>query len=488
MLTCVLIKDFLLQVTCQREHIDNSQADAIVVDRDHRTSRVVACSAKLREVGIKYGMSERDAFALCPESQILVHDAESIGLAYQRMLETLLTFTPKLEATRLGLIYLDLGKAEPLETANSIRDSLSDAMGLVPSVGHASSRFVSHVAALHCRPGRQRCIEMGEEVTFLADQSITCLPVSQESIRRLRLLGLNTLGKLAQIPVEDLVNQFGKEGALISELVRGIDKTPLTIYHPLIPLERTLEFDPALSNREAVMHQVTNLATMLFHEAQQSYRRYPHADLMFDFQGRENISRRIPLRLLLDDVDRWVRCFSSKLETLHLTDPITKIHIHLEPIPWNQEVDASSLQTELWRISDQVEQLQHLRILWEQPKWESVSLLRFMEDDLESRIPEWKAHLQDWRYAERTRLVYQPIPIEVKLNPSGDLLQIRTATGWWRVDTLLEIWKVEEHWWALQPIQRCYFQVLLESGTLFSLFQDMFTGQWYRQYQYLRQI
>ena len=71
----------------------------------------------------------------------------------------------------------------------------------------------------------------------MADQSVSFLPISGENRERLVMLGLQTLGQVARIDVRQLVNQFGKEGQLISELVRGIDPTPLRCYRPSVEVD-----------------------------------------------------------------------------------------------------------------------------------------------------------------------------------------------------------------------------------------------------------
>jgi hypothetical protein len=48
------------------------------------------------------------------------------------------------------------------------------------------------------------------------------------------------------------------------------------------------------------------------------------------------------------------------------------------------------------------------------------------------------------------------------------------------VKEVLNIWRIDEEWWR-KPISRLYYLVEFTSGSRFTVFQDLITGQWYRQ-------
>ena len=54
----------------------------------------------------------------------------------------------------------------------------------------------------------------GRIEAFLAAQPVDVLPVPEEMLRRLRLLGIETLGGLAALPRSALAAQFGPLGSL----------------------------------------------------------------------------------------------------------------------------------------------------------------------------------------------------------------------------------------------------------------------------------
>jgi hypothetical protein len=49
-----------------------------------------------------------------------------------------------------------------------------------------------------------------------------------------------------------------------------------------------------------------------------------------------------------------------------------------------------------------------------------------------------------------------------------------------RVETIGEIWQVDDEWWR-KPISRRYVEVMLEGGKHTVLYQDLVTGEWFEQ-------
>jgi len=44
-----------------------------------------------------------------------------------------------------------------------------------------------------------------------------------------------------------------------------------------------------------------------------------------------------------------------------------------------------------------------------------------------------------------------------------------------------EEWRVVDRWWTEEPVVRCYFEIVLESGENTVVFHDGASGSWYTQ-------
>ncbi len=134
-------------------------------------------------------------------------------------------------------IYLNLEVSEMTDEADVfIRHLRGELRGICPEirVGVASSRFASFAAAQNAAPDAPCVISSEETPAFMANQSVSLLPIDAELLRRLDRLGLCTLGQLANIKKADLIRQFGKQGVMMSESGKGVDPSTPTFYGPPI--------------------------------------------------------------------------------------------------------------------------------------------------------------------------------------------------------------------------------------------------------------
>jgi hypothetical protein len=49
------------------------------------------------------------------------------------------------------------------------------------------------------------------------------------------------------------------------------------------------------------------------------------------------------------------------------------------------------------------------------------------------------------------------------------------------VDVTREEWRVADRWWTEEPVERRYFEVVLETGRNVVVFRDEMSGGWFRQ-------
>ena len=138
--------------------------------------------------------------------------------------ELLAFYSSKWELVDGGAVYIDF-------------DSLGDRIYVLiyelkhreiqARIGVAPTRLASFAAAHAATVEAPLFVSPAQLEEFLAEQSVSYLPISDKIGERLKTLGLQTLGQVAHIDVRELVNQFGREGQLMSEWSRGIDPTPL---------------------------------------------------------------------------------------------------------------------------------------------------------------------------------------------------------------------------------------------------------------------
>jgi len=77
---------------------------------------------------------------------------------------------------------------------------------------------------------------------------------------------------------------------------------------------------------------------------------------------------------------------------------------------------------------------------------------------------------------DRLKAINAPQLVQVKLGSN----QLPTAVGHQTIESIGEIWRIDDEWWRA-PIHRRYVDAILEGGKHVVLFADLTTGEWWVQ-------
>ncbi|MBN2584404.1 MAG: DNA polymerase IV [Planctomycetes bacterium] len=214
-----------------------------VIVGGHVTDRSVVASSsyEARARGVKTAMPVAQAVRICPDGIFLRGDFATYAEMSRQFHEVCLRHTPLVEKVSLDEAYLDLSGCErryrrllvggpcpvaasawPLLAARQLQRDFLQTTGLYVSIGVASSRMVAKVASDVAKPRGVVYVWPGREAAFLAGLPVGHLPgIGPKTVERLRRYSLQTVGQLAAIPRELLVEFFGTGGEFLYEAARG---------------------------------------------------------------------------------------------------------------------------------------------------------------------------------------------------------------------------------------------------------------------------
>ncbi len=247
---------------------------------------IFAFSREVAQEGVKAGMSLRLAHALSPTARFLPATRPRYLQASGEIVDVLLDFSPAVEPqeawhpfaetsvqwtmdgrllpARYFLDFDNLPAAESLQLAREMGRFLRDETQFAPALGLAAGRFAAQVAATLSRPNHARLVDPGSDAAFLAPQPLAFLPLEGEALRRLRLLGIHTLGDLAKLPRSSLVAQFGPAIKPLHRLARGQSADPAARPAPREHARRRESaehhFEPAVADRLVLAAVVRRLS------------------------------------------------------------------------------------------------------------------------------------------------------------------------------------------------------------------------------------
>jgi DNA polymerase IV len=230
MIACIVLPYFAAAVE-RRNSAELGRQPLVIGGRPWEPRPVYAFSQEVAQRGVAPGMSLRLAHVLSPQAHFLPATSSRYFGASGEMVDVLTDFTHLIEPEDLwqpfaggreqqtaggrclpARYYLDLEKLpfpEALSLAREMGRTIRRQTHLAPALGLAPNKFAAQVAATLARPNHLRPVPAEQAAGFLAACTVHFLPLDRETARRLRLLGIRTLGQLAALPAAALRAQFG---------------------------------------------------------------------------------------------------------------------------------------------------------------------------------------------------------------------------------------------------------------------------------------
>jgi DNA polymerase IV len=228
-----------------------------------RRGVVSTASYESRRFGIHSAMPLRTAYRLCPEAVFLPVDYEEYSRVSERIKTILREITPIVEDVGIDEAYLDLSSIEkPLEeTAKEIKKRIRDETGLTCSIGIAPNKLLAKMASEMEKP---------DGLTLLTEEDIESriwpLPVRKlrgvgpKTEAYLKGLGIETVGQIASMPLDKLIEEFGQSyGGYLQEASRGIDESPLNTHWEPKSISRETTFQEDVSNWQVIAKTLVEL-------------------------------------------------------------------------------------------------------------------------------------------------------------------------------------------------------------------------------------
>ena len=311
-------------------------------DDDH----VVAASDEALPFGVVPGMPLRQAEHLCPQATFIPPDPVAATHMREVIASALYDLAPVVEVRVEGVAWFDVsGVPKPGESIREARRRLRAAIGREPRLGLAPGPFSARLAAARARPGRLLRIENAR--AFLAALSPHELPLDEEQLERLDLLGLRSLGAVAALGQRELESQLGRAGRHAVLLARGLEPDLLT---PWLPPQFTTahrQFEPAVEDREALLFVARALCGDLAGELGLRGAGAKHVRVRLVFETGDTENRDSIVRHPLSSAAELFGLIGSWIKEWRPCAPITELWIELPVLE-----GAGRRQLRLWAGGD----------------------------------------------------------------------------------------------------------------------------------------
>ena len=236
----------------------------VVVAWKGNRSVVCAASYEARKFGVRSAMPSVRAERLCPNAIFVAPDFPRYRAVSQSVREIFKRHTDLIEPLSLDEAYLDVTENKTnlltaTRVAKVIRQQIREELHLTASAGVASNKFLAKIASDWRKPDGLFVIQPEDVEAFLTPLPVGRIPgVGKVTEQRLEALGIRTVGELRKMELANLEGSFGRYGARLYELARGVDDNPVVSNRPTksISAEDTFERDVSIEETEAMIRHL----------------------------------------------------------------------------------------------------------------------------------------------------------------------------------------------------------------------------------------
>ncbi len=211
-------------------------------------------SSEAEQAGLAIGMSVEQARRVCPSLHILSPNPSRVCNAEKSLLHIVRRYAPVWEPVQSGSLVMDLTGTGRLfgpayDIAAKVQHEVLTQYRLDGVAGVGSNKLVAQTAATLIQPSELYDVRPGSEPMFMAPLSVRTLPGLQRPCMRqilLRLddLNLETLGDVAESPLDALEVVLGDYAGQLSRWAQGIDSLPVLPPASQPQLEEAVLLDP----------------------------------------------------------------------------------------------------------------------------------------------------------------------------------------------------------------------------------------------------
>jgi DNA polymerase-4 len=203
-------------------------------DKESRHSIILAKSTPAKKYGIQTGEPLFQALEKCPDLKVVQPDYPLYVEASRHFVEMLRQFSPQVQQYSIDEAWVDMTGTErlwgpPRLAAETMRRRIWEELGFTVNVGISSNKLLAKMAGDFEKPNKVHTLfpeEMEAKMWPLPVRDLFLVGPATE--KKLKLLGIYTIGDLAQADLRVLKRRFGKAGETIWHFANGRNADAVT--------------------------------------------------------------------------------------------------------------------------------------------------------------------------------------------------------------------------------------------------------------------
>jgi DNA polymerase-4 len=238
----------------------------VIVSGSGPRAVVTTASYEARAYGVGSAMPTSRARRLCPDAVLIPPDFTAYREVSRTVMDLVRGTVPRVEVLGLDEAYLDLeGLMSPRADMRRLVTRIREATGLDASVGIGPNRLVAKVASDAEKPRGFVVLTREEACERFAGSPPGLIPgIGPKTVARLEAFGITTLGQLASMPVDALVETFGaRYGPDLQRRARFEGSDAVVTVREAVSESRETTFDVDIADPAEMERQLRELAQQL---------------------------------------------------------------------------------------------------------------------------------------------------------------------------------------------------------------------------------
>ncbi len=202
--------------------------------KESRHSIILAKSAPAKKYGIQTGEPLFQALEKCPELRVVQPDYALYVEASRHFVQMLRQFSPAVQQYSIDEAWVDMTGTQrlwgaPRLAAEAMRRRIWEELGFTVNVGISSNKLLAKMAGDFEKPNKVHTLfpeEMEAKMWPLPVRDLFLVGPATE--KKLKLLGIYTIGDLAKADVKLLKRRMGKQGETIWHFANGRNADSVT--------------------------------------------------------------------------------------------------------------------------------------------------------------------------------------------------------------------------------------------------------------------
>jgi len=309
---------------------------------------VSTASYEARKYGIHSGMPLSKAKRLCPEGIYIPVDMEKYLRESVKIKDIFYRFTPLVETLGSDEGFLDVTGCEKLfgralAIARKIKGSIYESTNLTSSAGLGPNKFLAKLASNMGKPNGLTVLESTDKVL----RKIKLLPASyiwgvgNVTNKELKSMGIETIGDLADTPVELIEARFGEPGRAMHDMSNGIDNRDVVPNRGIKSIGREITYRNDIDDLSILRSTLLLLLKKIARSMRYKGYRGKVITLKLRFSDFKMISRRMTLKEYTYGIFDMHSCAVSLLKAVDLNrKKIRLIGISVSGLKQTSEPDS----------------------------------------------------------------------------------------------------------------------------------------------------